>query len=165
MALNRQVCSKCKKTSPEDAQFCQHCGHKFSDESSNKPGLNHWHIIYTVIIVFMAEMIFTYAAMFGWYINFPETMDNLSTLGKVADAGAFTGIFSGSLFAAYRFAGKSKKEVIAGAVAAVLISKITVISVIDAPGLQFITGTLLVLITASAGIMAGVLILKKRGRL
>jgi hypothetical protein len=166
MPLNRQLCSKCKKTSQVEAQFCQHCGHEFNDKSSNsKPGLNHWHIIYTVIIVFMAEMIFSFIAIQGWIISYPETMDNLSTLGKVADAGAFTGIFSGSLFAAYRFAEKSKKEVLAGTVAAVLISKITVISVIDTPGLQFIIGTLLVLITAFAGIMTGVLILKKRGRL
>ncbi len=166
MEANRQVCSKCKKTSPEEALFCLHCGQKFSKVSSNiNPGIYFRHILYTVIIVFMSEMLFSFIVIQGWIISYPETMDNLSILGNVADAGAFTGIFSGSLFASYRFAGKSLKEVSAGAVIAVLISKSLVIAAAGFPGLQFITGTLLVLITAFAGITTGVLILKKRNRL
>ena len=166
MEVNQQVCSKCKKASPEEALFCQHCGQKFSKIiSNNRPEIYFRHILYTVMIVFMSEMLFSFIAIQGWIISFPETMDNLTILGKVADAGALTGIFSGSLFASYRFAERSIKEVSAGAVIAILISKIIVISAAGVPGLQFITGTLIVLITAFAGIMTGVLILKKRGKI
>lgn len=165
MTLNRQICPKCKKTSPGDAQFCQHCGHQLSTESSKKPGLNHRHIIYTIIIVFMAEMILSFIAALGWYIYYPEAMENMQLLVRVADAGAFAGVFSGALFAAYRFADISKKEVSAGAVTAVLISKITDISVGGSIGFETLTGTLLLLITAFAGIMTGILILNKRGGL
>lgn len=164
MTSNSQDCSKCGKKSPDEALFCQHCGQKFKDKSSQKPGLNHRHIIYTIIIVFMAEMILSFIAALGWYIYYPEAMENMQLLVRVADAGAFAGVFSGALFAAYRFAEKSGKEVAAGAVSAILISRIADISVTGSWGIEALTGTLLLLITALAGIGAGLLLLKKNGR-
>lgn len=162
-----QNCKKCNKAPAADALFCQHCGYKFEAEknlSASDGIINHRHVIYTLIIVFMAEMIFSFITALGWYIYYPEAMENMPLLVRVADAGAFAGIFSGSLFASYRFAEKSLKEVLAGAAGAVIISKITGITVTGSLSMEIILGTLLVLITAFAGIMTGQFIKRRKSR-
>jgi len=157
-------CKKCSKQSTEDALFCQHCGHKFEEKENSAPingALNHKRVLYTIIIVFMAEMIFSFIAGLGWYIYYPEAMEDIPKLVIVASIGSLSGVFFGSLFAAYRFAERSMKEVTAGALACVVISKIIDIFVTGGFSIDILIGLLVSSVIAFAGIMAGQFIKKR----
>ena len=164
MQDNKHNCKKCKKQSPEDALFCQHCGYKFEDKgnSAHLSGtLNHKWILYTLIIVFMAEILFSFIAGLGWYIYYPNAMEDIPKLVIVSSIGSLSGIFFGSLFAAYRFSEISIKEVTAGALACVVISKTIDIFVTGSFSIDLLTGLLVSSVTAFAGITAGHFIKKR----
>ncbi len=164
MTYKEHACKKCSKTSAEEALFCQHCGCKFEvpeDEAAISGSLNHKRILYTIIIVFMAEMIFSFIAGLGWYIYYPNAMEDIPKLVIVASIGSLSGVFFGSFFAAYRFAERSIKEVTAGALACVVISKIIDIFATESFSIDILIGLLVSSIVAFAGIMAGHFIKKR----
>ena len=164
MSGKEQNCKKCRKQSAEDAIFCQHCGYKFEAEKNLSVSdgiINHRHVIYTLIIVFMAEMIFSFIAGLGWYIYYPDAMEDIPKLVIVSSIGSLSGVFFGSLFAAYRFAERSRKEVTAGALACVVISKIIDFFVTGSFSIEIITGLLVSSAIAFAGILAGQFIKKR----
>lgn len=121
-------------------------------------------ILYTIVILFFAEMIFSFIAGLGWYIYNPDAMEDIPKLVTVSSAGSIAGIFFGSLFASFRFAKESIREVSAGAVAAVFISKIIDIFVTGTLSFHVFSGLFISCIIAFAGIMAGQLIIKSLGR-
>jgi len=158
MLDNKLNCKKCKKQSAQDALFCQHCGYKFEvrkDGTASDGIINHKYVIYTLVIVFMAEMIFSFIAGLGWYIFYPDAMEDIPKLVIVASIGSLSGVFFGSLFAAYRFAERSIKEVTAGALACVVISKTIDIFVTGSFSIDILTGLLVSSVIAFAGILAG----------
>lgn len=122
------------------------------------------YILYTIIIIFFAEMVFSFIAGLGWYIYNPDAMDDISKLVIVSSAGSIAGIFFGSLFATCRFPKEATKNVITGAVAAVFISKIIDIFATGIISPDLFSGLFISCITAFAGIMAGQIIMKRFGR-
>jgi len=167
MADKKHNCRKCSKQSTEDALFCQHCGHKFEEKETSAPingALNHKRVLYTIIIVFMAEILFSFIAGLGWYIYYPDAMEDIPKLVIVSSIGSLSGVFFGSLFAAYRFSEKSMKEVTIGALACVAISKIIDLFVTGGFSIEILTGLLVSSVIALAGIIAGHFIKKRISR-
>lgn len=164
MPDTKHYCKKCSKLSPEDALFCQHCGYKFKVKENSAPvseTLNHKWILYTIIIVFMAEILFSFIAGLGWYIYYPDAMEDIPKLVIVSSTGSLSGVFFGSLFAAYRFSEISIKEVTAGALACVVISKTIDIFVTGSFSIEILAGLLVSSVIAFAGVLAGHFIKRK----
>lgn len=122
------------------------------------------YVLYTIIILFFAEMAFSFIAGLGWYIYNPDAMDDIPKLVIVSSAGSIAGIFFGSLFATCRFPKEATKSVITGAVAAVSISKIIDIFTTGIISPEVFSGLVISCITAFIGIMAGQIIIKRRGK-
>ena len=122
------------------------------------------YVAYTITILFFAEMAFSFIAGLGWSIYNPNAMDDIPMLVIISSAGSVAGVFFGSLFATYRFPKEAIKSVITGAVAAVFISKIIDIFVTGTISSEMFFGLFISCVTAFAGILAGLMIIKRRDR-
>ncbi len=122
------------------------------------------YVVYTITILFFAEMAFSFIAGLGWSIYNPDAMDDIPRLIIISSVGSIAGIFFGSLFATCRFPKEATKSVVIGVVAAVFISKIIDIFATGIISLEMFSGLVISCITAFIGIMAGQIIIKRRGR-
>lgn len=52
-----KICPKCKKTLPETAKFCMHCGHEFSDAAKNENNSNIFSNGKIFIVLIIAVLI------------------------------------------------------------------------------------------------------------